>query len=69
MNARGNIDIYSMAEVILLAEKSLETIGERYVLDISHMGFLSAFLDELGVKEDQTLSILGCISDKTRPGD
>ena len=67
LECQGNIDIYSMAEVILLAEKSLETIGERYVLDISHMGFLSAFLDELGVKEDQTLSILGCISDKNAP--
>ncbi len=67
LECQGNIDIYSMAEVILLAEKSLESIGERYVLDISHMGFLSAFLDELGVKEDQTLSILGCISEKNVP--
>ncbi len=63
----GNIDIYSMSEVILLAEKSLETISEKYVLDISHMGFLSGFLEGLGVEEEQTLPILRCISEKNVP--
>ena len=63
----GNIDVYSMSEVILLAEKSLETIGGRYVLDISHMGFLSGFLDDLGVNESQTPPILRCIREKNAP--
>ena len=63
----GNIDVYSMSEVILLAEKSLETIGEKYVLDISHMGYLSGFLDELGVDEEQTPPLVRCISDKNAP--
>ena len=34
----GSIDLYSMSEVIALAEKSLETISSRYVLDISPYG-------------------------------
>ena len=63
----GKIDIYSMSEVILLAEKSLETIGEKYVLDISHMGFLSGFLDDLGVNEVQRPPILRGISEKNAP--
>ncbi len=40
----GNIDNYSYVEVIQLALKSLETIGENYVLDVSNMNVISAFL-------------------------
>ncbi len=63
----GNIDVYSMGEVILLAEKSLETIGGKYVLDISHMGFLSGILDELGISEEQAAPILRCVGEKNAP--
>jgi ATP phosphoribosyltransferase regulatory subunit len=63
----GSIDVYSMSEVIALAERSLETISGRYVLDISHMGFLSALLEGLGLTDGQKAPVLKCISEKNAP--
>ena len=45
----------------------MKPLDERYVLDISHMGFLSGFLDDLGVDEAQTQPILRCIKEKNVP--
>lgn len=47
----GDIDTYSECEVVMLAAKSLGTISEEYILDISHMGLLEGFLDECGFDE------------------
>ncbi len=63
----GNIDMYSMSEVILLAEKSLHTISAKYSLDISHMGFLSGLLDSMGLSDEQKSAIVQCISEKNAP--
>lgn len=63
----GNLDVYSMSEVILLAEKSLQTISGRYSLDISHMGFLSGLLDSIGLSDMEASEILRCISEKNAP--
>jgi ATP phosphoribosyltransferase regulatory subunit len=63
----GSIDIYSMSEVILLAEKSLQTISSRYSLDISHMGFLRGLLDSMGLSDEETSTVLRCISEKNAP--
>lgn len=63
----GSIDVYSMSEVILLAEKSLQTISHKYVLDISHMGYVSALLDSMALPEDFRPPLLKCISEKNVP--
>lgn len=42
----GDIDEYSKVEAVTLALKSLEAIEKPFVLDISHMGFVSGLLDE-----------------------
>ncbi|MBE6533212.1 MAG: hypothetical protein E7676_06960 [Ruminococcaceae bacterium] len=42
----GNTDVSDTIEVICLAAKSLESVSPDFVLDISHMGILSAILDE-----------------------
>ena len=63
----GRIDVYSMSEVIALAEKSLETISTRYVLDVSHMGYLSALMDAMGLTNGQRAPVLKCISEKNAP--
>ena len=47
----GDIDISDTFEVVYLAAKSLDAVSHELVLDISHMGILSAFLDE--VSEDK----------------
>ena len=41
----GDLGDYEIAEVVLLAAKSLQLLGGRWVLDISHMGLLAAVLD------------------------
>lgn len=40
---------YAQSEVVLLALESLETIGDEYALDVSHMGFISGLLGSLGL--------------------
>ncbi len=42
----GDVDAYSVYEVLYLAARSLDAISESFVLDISHMGILKALLDE-----------------------
>ena len=44
----GDIDAYDVFEAVWLAAQSLATVSDRYILDISHLGLLSAFLDETG---------------------
>lgn len=44
----GDLSHYEIAEVVLLAVKSLELLESRYVLDISHMGLIAAVLDSCG---------------------
>ena len=60
----GDLDIYSVSEVIMLAKKSLESISERNILDISHMGFISGILDDTALNDKQKRKIIDCISEK-----
>ncbi len=43
----GDLDNYSVFEVIYLAAKSLSLISERFVLDISHMGIVKEIIASL----------------------
>lgn len=63
----GDIDSYSVSEVIALAAESLGTISDSYVLDISHMGFVSGILKEAGFADDETALVLSAISEKNMP--
>ena len=60
----GAIDDYNIYEVIMLAAKSLETISEDFVLDISHLGIVSEIIDTLGVSENARKRILAAIGEK-----
>jgi len=53
LEAVGDLSGYDIAEVVLLAVKSLQLLGERFVLDISHMGLVGAVLDSCGFDETQ----------------
>ena len=55
----GDLGSYEIAEVALLAAKSLEALGQRYVLDLSHMGLIAAVLDSCGLgKNKQAMECL-----------
>jgi len=49
----GDLSSYEIAEVLLLAAKSLERLGSRFVLDISHMGLIAAVMDSCGLTGKQ----------------
>ncbi|MBO5421067.1 MAG: ATP phosphoribosyltransferase regulatory subunit [Clostridia bacterium] len=64
----GNIDVYNIFEVISLAAKSLEAISDSYVLDLSHIGIVSAVLDSIGCSRETGKKILTCIGEKNQSG-
>ena len=63
----GNVDLYSMGEVLMLAQRSLALISDDYILDVSHMGFLSGLLESVGVEESNATRLLGYIGNKNIP--
>lgn len=60
----GNVDTYTMGEVISLAAKSLGAISDSFALDISHMGFISGLLDELKLSATEYEKLIELISRK-----
>jgi len=60
----GDLQDADVAEVVLLAAESLGLIAENYVLDLSHMGLLSAMLQESGLSEAGIAKALGFIHQK-----
>ena len=60
----GDIDTYSVGEVIMLAAKSLESISKKYVLDLSHLGFVSALLEGLSDNEVTRRELLRLMGEK-----
>ncbi len=64
----GDIDEYSITEVILLAIKSIELISDESVLDLSHLGIVSGVIDSAGVSATGKSKIFACLSDKNLEG-
>ena len=60
----GDIDTYSLCEVLNLAKLSLSQISDSYVLDISHMGLLIGLLESTGLPYDLREEISGYIGTK-----
>ncbi len=60
----GAVDLYTMAEVLMLAARSLETIAPAYVLDVSHNGLVSGVLRAAGADASLSEGILTAVSEK-----
>jgi len=60
----GDIDSYSICEVISLAAKSLKIISESSVLDISHLGLLENVFDSFNIPRFARTKILKFIGEK-----
>lgn len=43
----GQLDLFSMGEVVALAAESLSLISQDYLLDLSHIGIVSGLLEDL----------------------
>lgn len=59
----GEVDLYSTAEVLMLAAKSLQAVSEDYILDVSHMGFIYSLISEY-IPNEYTKELLEFISQK-----
>jgi ATP phosphoribosyltransferase regulatory subunit len=64
----GDIDLYSMTEVVLLAVRSLAAVSENYILDLSHLGVVSAHVDALPASADEKKKVIACIGEKNPHG-
>ena len=62
----GDIDTTDVFEVVYLAAKSLGAVSDNFVLDISHMGLFSAFLDEISTDKETRKTLTRLISEKNR---
>ncbi len=60
----GQVDLYAMSEVLMLAARSLETISSRYVLDLSHMGILTGILNGTDLSAQQSAGVLKAVGEK-----
>ena len=56
---------YAQAEVLSLAAETLGMTGTRFVLDISHMGYLQALFEELAIEGEHRVSILKALQSKS----
>ena len=61
----GKVDGEQCAGVISLALETLEICGGESLLEIGHMGYVMALLDEIGLPEAMRGDILECIRDKS----
>ena len=61
----GDIDNYSICEVITLAGKSLKTISDSCVLDISHLGLLESVFESFSIPDFARGTLLKFIGEKS----
>ena len=63
----GAVDAFSQSEVVMLAMKSLESVSEDYLLDISNMSFLEGLLESSGVSSALMSDFIELIGSKNIP--
>ncbi len=64
----GDVDGSCVAEVLKLAAESLRTCSEDYVLEISHLGLLGAFVDAIASDDKMRDDLLHCVVEKNLHG-
>ena len=60
----GAVDAAAAAQVVSLALRSLALTGRDFVLEVSHMGFVTGLFDAVGADEAVRPRLLTCIRDK-----
>lgn len=68
LECMGELDLYSVCEVLMLASRSLEMINKKCVLDISHMGIISAVIDDAGLPSGAAEKALDYFASKNAHG-
>lgn len=60
----GDVGIYEVCEVVMVAIRSLKTITDNFMLEISHAGIVESVFEELGIFGDNKKTLLNCIWSK-----
>ncbi len=68
LECMGEVDGACVSEVLRLAAESLKLCSERFVLEISHLGILNAFVDAIAPEEKAKAEILACAVQKNLHG-
>lgn len=68
LECMGDLDIYQISEVLFLAAKSLNTLTDRYILDLSHMGFINGMCHALGFSGESMSTYLHLLQGKNTHG-
>ena len=68
LECMGELDLYSVCEVLMLAARSLELINPKCVLDLSHMGIISAVIEDAGLSSGNAEKALGYFASKNAHG-
>ena len=62
----GQVDDFTLSEVLTLAGQSLSAISSQAVLDISDLGILEKLLDRMGIQGENRAAALNWIGQKNR---
>ena len=68
LECMGEVDDSCIAEVLRLAAESLRLCSTEFVLEISHLGILNAFVDAIAPEEKVKQEILACAGQKNLHG-
>ncbi len=68
LECQGDIDNYTVLEVLILAIKSLESISSDFVLDLSSLKILSTIIEDLNLNQSAKKKILSCLGEKNYEG-
>ena len=64
LEAMGDIDDYTVLEVLTLAEQSLSQISTESVLEVSHLGIIKELTDAIGIPLEYREQLVKLISEK-----
>lgn len=60
----GEVDGYHISEVLLLAAKSLQVFRENFILEVSHIGIITACIRHITVEDSIFKRIWKCVNEK-----
>lgn len=64
----GAVDSYCVGEVLMLAAQSLAAASDGFVLDVSHLGILAAFIAQVSDSPEVCARLLKCVGEKNTHG-
>ncbi len=64
LECMGDIDAYTVCEVLKLAAMSLSAISDDFVLDVSHLGILSSVIDAMHPSDVIRRRLFACVEEK-----